>query len=154
MRIFNEDKTKELNENEIDVNNGYLKEDKLFIKHHEEQQEVQEQSHQELIEEYPESGGKVYEKVIDVPYQPYREAYDEYENILVYTQYKDNDKIKITIAELKEKLSNTDWIVIKIAEAETEEQKQELRRKYQTEIEDRKSWRNEINILEERLTSV
>ena len=154
MRIFNEDKTKELNENEIDIDAGYLKEDKIFIKHHEEQQEVQEQSHQELIEEYPETGGKVYEKVIDVAYQPYKEAYDEYEDILVYTPYKSNDKIQITISELKEKLSSTDWIVIKIAEAETEEEKQELRQKYQLEIENRKSWRNEINILEERLTNI
>lgn len=86
MRIFNENKTQELNESEIDLEKGYLKQDKLFIAHHDAQDEVQEQSHEEVIAEYP-NGGKDVITVIDVPYQAAAEAWDEYEDINVYIVY-------------------------------------------------------------------
>ena len=66
MRVFNEDKTQELKE--YDLNKGHLELDKLFVKHNEAVEEIKEQWHYETIAEYP-NGGKDVEKIIDVPYQ-------------------------------------------------------------------------------------
>ena len=84
MRVFNEDKTQELKE--YDLNKGHLKLDKLFIRHHDAVEEIKEQQHYETIAEYP-NGGKDVSKVIDVPYQAPQEAFDEYEDIYVYIPY-------------------------------------------------------------------
>ena len=35
MKIYNEQKARELSENELDLEIGYLKADKLFLAHHE-----------------------------------------------------------------------------------------------------------------------
>lgn len=88
MRVFNEDKTQELKE--YDLNKGHLKLDKLFIRHHEAVEEIKEQWHYETIAEYP-NGGKDVEKIIDVPYQVPQEEYDEYEDIYVYIPYTDEE---------------------------------------------------------------
>ena len=88
MRVFNEDKTQELKE--YDLNKGHLKLDKLFIRHHEAVEEIKEQWHYETIAEYP-NGGKDVSKVIDVPYQAPQEAFDEYEDIYVYIPYTDEE---------------------------------------------------------------
>lgn len=84
MRVFNEDKTQELKE--YDLNKGHLKLDKLFIRHHKAVEEIKEQWHYETIAEYP-NGGRDVSKVIDVPYQAPQEEYDEYEDIYVYIPY-------------------------------------------------------------------
>ena len=55
------------------------------------------------------------------------------------------------IAELKKYLSDTDYIVTKIAECETEEEKAELKEEYQAKLVLRKQWRRDINELEEYL---
>jgi hypothetical protein len=55
------------------------------------------------------------------------------------------------IAELKKYLSDTDYIVTKIAEAETEEEKSELKTEYQAKLVLRKRWRKDINELQEYL---
>lgn len=88
MRVFNEDKTQELKE--YDLNKGHLELDKLFIKHHKAVEEIKEQWHYETIAEYP-NGGKDVEKIIDVPYQAPQEAFDEYEDIYVYIPYTDEE---------------------------------------------------------------
>lgn len=88
MRVFNEDKTQELKE--YDLNKGHLKLDKLFIRHHEAVEEIKEQWHYETIAEYP-NGGRDVSKVIDVPYQAPQEAFDEYEDIYVYIPYTDEE---------------------------------------------------------------
>ena len=72
MRVFNEDKTQELKE--YDLNKGHLELDKLFIRHHEAVEEIKEQWHYETIAEYP-NGGRDVSKVIDVPYQAPQEAF-------------------------------------------------------------------------------
>lgn len=84
MRVFNEDKTQELKE--YDLNKGHLELDKLFIRHHKAVEEIKEQWHYEIIAEYP-NGGRDVSKVIDVPYQAPQEAFDEYEDIYVYIPY-------------------------------------------------------------------
>ena len=88
MRVFNEDKTQELKE--YDLNKGHLELDKLFIRHHKAVEEIKEQWHYETIAEYP-NGGKDLAKVIDVPYQAPQEEYDEYEDIYVYIPYTDEE---------------------------------------------------------------
>lgn len=88
MRVFNEDKTQELKE--YDLNKGHLELDKLFIRHHKAVEEIKEQWHYETIAEYP-NGGKDVEKIIDVPYQAPQEAFDEYEDIYVYIPYTDEE---------------------------------------------------------------
>lgn len=50
--------------------------------------------------------------------------------------------------DLHQKLKSTDYIVLKIAEAETEEEKQALRVKYAEQLNNRKWWRAQINSLE------
>ena len=55
------------------------------------------------------------------------------------------------IAELKKYLSETDYIVTKIAECDTEEEKAELKTEYQAKLVLRKQWRKDINELEEYL---
>jgi len=55
------------------------------------------------------------------------------------------------IAELKKYLSDTDYIVTKIAECETEEEKAELKTEYQAKLVLRKQWRKDINELQEYL---
>lgn len=53
------------------------------------------------------------------------------------------------IDELKGLLADTDWVVIKIAESDTIEGQEELRKQYANIISERKAWRAEINALEE-----
>ena len=55
------------------------------------------------------------------------------------------------IAELKKKLADTDYIVLKIAEAQADgdtETVAELKTTYATELANRKAWREQINELE------
>ena len=83
MRIFDE------NNVEIEKPNpelGYLKENKLFIQHHEAIEAIEEQGHYEVIAVYP-NGGKDVEWVVDVPGVEAQEAWDEYEDIYRYILY-------------------------------------------------------------------
>lgn len=52
------------------------------------------------------------------------------------------------IAELKGELSDTDYVVIKIAESDNAEEQAQLREHYAEVIVNRKAWRAEINELE------
>ena len=128
MKIYNETKTKELNENEIDYEKGYLKYDKLFISHHEAVAgKSTEEIAQELIAQgeicnlrfdgnwYRQtkvyaSGGTEEERIM--PLEP-QEAYDDYEDIQVYIPYtaeelterankKRHAELKAELAKIKE----------------------------------------------------
>ena len=163
MRIFNEDKTVQmyLKEDRVedgdfidipdslicDLSKGKLENDTL-IEHIPEQQEIQEQWHYETVKEYP-NGGKDVEKVIDVVGQPYIAEHDEVEDILVYKPYSEQE-IKVIknnnrIAELKQKLQETDYKAIKYAEGELSVEE------YAETKAQRRAWREEINKLEEEL---
>lgn len=89
MRIFNETKTTELHNPNLE--NGYLRADKRFIAHREAVEGAEEQGHYETTCEYP-NGGKDVKWVIDVPAAEAREAYDEYEEILIYVPYTEEEK--------------------------------------------------------------
>lgn len=83
MKIYDETKT-EILEN-VDLEKGYLVDDKIIIKTIPAQEEVQEQFHYEY-KEYP-NGGKDRIKVIDVAYKPTKSETYEYEGIKVYKQF-------------------------------------------------------------------
>lgn len=163
MRIFNENKTKELNRDELDFNLGYLKED-ILIHHIKEQEEVQQEVHYEVIKEY-ENGGQDVEEIIDVPYQPYIPEHDEEEQIQVYVKYTKNElrkrEINNRINELLNLLYETDYIANKLSEAISKYIIEgdntnviTLREKYATELTNRELWRNEISSLKDELSSI
>lgn len=140
MRVFDETKTTELKE--YDLNRGYLKDDSIFVAHHEAVEGVAEEWHYEVVREYG-NGGKEVKRVIDVPAVPYQEAYDEYEDIQVYIPYTEKELASRKIAELKAKLEATDYQAIKYAEgAITAEEYAEMKAQ-------RQAWRDRINVLEE-----
>lgn len=87
MRIFN------VNGIEIespDLEKGYLKPDSLFIMHHEAVEAVEERGHWVTIAEY-QNGGKDVEWFVDVEAVEAAEAWDEYEDILRYIEYTDEE---------------------------------------------------------------
>ena len=87
MRIF------DINNIELtnpDLSRGYLKEDRIFVKHHEAIKPIEEQWHYEVTNEYP-NGGKDVKKVIDVVGVKAQEAWDEYEDIYRYVEYTEDE---------------------------------------------------------------
>ena len=138
MRIFDE------NDNELlkyDSAKGYLKNDKRFVKHHEKLEAIQEEGHWETVAEYP-NGGKDVEWVIDVPGVGAKDAWDEYEDILRYVPFTEQELTLQRIAELKEMLYSTDYNILKIVEGAS------TLTEMAGVIKKRASWRKEINELE------
>lgn len=87
MRIFDE------NGIEIespDLEKGYLKNDSLFIMHHEAVAAVEEVGHYEVVAEYA-NGGKDVEWIIDTHGVEANEAWDEYEDILRYIAFTETE---------------------------------------------------------------
>lgn len=118
MKIFNQNKTQELTQTEIDFSLGYLKEDKLFIEHHAATPFIKGKSAEELADEKRAQGIKIFEKngkfyTVDKEYEnggrsvteirpetdvQAKEAWDKYEAIKVFIPY--------TEEELKERRLN------------------------------------------------
>ena len=142
MKIYNESKT-EMLEN-VDLEKGYLKKDKLVLRVVPAQEEVQEQFHYEY-KDYTNDKGEVYGrdriKVIDVPYQPAVEEHEETEDIQVYVPYTEEELKVNKIAELKSLLLSTDYKAIKYAEGELTAEE------YEPTKQQRKAWREEIRKL-------
>ncbi len=145
MRILDE-LDNELNANELDFSKGYLKEEKIFIKHHDAISAVEEQGHYEIIKEYP-NGGKDVEWIIDVPKVEAKEEYDEYEDIRRFVKFTQKELNSFRIEELKQKLNETDYCVLKIAEGSATYDD------YSEIIAKRREWRKEINNLEESINN-
>ena len=143
MKIYNEDKTQILNEEELDLKNGYLVEDTLEIQY-EEVPYVEEQYHYEVVKEYA-NGGKDMVKVIDIKGQEHKEAYVEKEPIKVYKPITQKMRYAQRIAELKSKLAQTDYQAIKYAEGQLSEEE------YAPIKLQRQSWRDEINQIEQEI---
>ncbi len=137
MRIFNEGKTEELQA--PDLNLGFLKEDKLFIAHHEAEEADDGEFHIEVLKEYKrtvkehvldENGelptdpekivyeekeilvGRDIKRIWDRLPHPAREAYDEYEDILTYVPYTAEELRDRKIAELQKKREDACFPVI------------------------------------------
>lgn len=80
---------------------------------------------------------------------------EEYNELKKSFEPSDEQKAKVKkaheIEELKRKLSNTDYIVLKIAEATAEndtETVSALKTTYAIELAERKTWRDQINALQ------
>lgn len=104
MKVFNQDKTQELKENEYDLNLGHLESDTL-ITHIEAVEGIKEQGHYEIVKEYPETGGKEVEWVIDVPKVEAVEEHNEIEEIYVYIPYTESELRDIKIQNYHNKVS-------------------------------------------------
>ena len=70
---------------------------------------------------------------------------------IVITEKELNQK---RIIELTQNLYLTDYIANKLIEAETEEERQELRLQYATQLANRKQWRKEISDLQDKLKTL
>lgn len=102
MRIFNQNKTKEIINPNLDK--GYLVQDKRFVAHHNAIEGIEEQGHWKTIRKYP-NGGEDVEWVTDIPAVKAKDAYDEYEDIKVYILYTEEELKQRRIAQLKVELA-------------------------------------------------
>ena len=151
MKVYNNDKTNILEE--YDLSLGYLKED-FIINHIDKVEAVEEQGHYETIKEYA-NGGKDIKWIVDVEKVEAVEEQDIEEKIQIYIPYAEIELLKMNanrrIQELKEFLSQTDYIVIKLYEktlfgGSIISKIQE----YTSVLKEREAARKEINELENR----
>jgi hypothetical protein len=142
MRIF------DINDNEVktpDLTKGRLKPDKILVAHHEAVEAVKEKGHYEVVAEYPETGGKDFEWVVDVAGTEAKDAWDEYEDVYRYVLFTAKELAERKITELKKMLLDTDYHILKVVEgATTLAACTEVMKK-------RAEWRKEINELEKQL---
>lgn len=138
MRIF--DQYDHLLET-ADKSRGYLKRDSRFLCRHPAVEAVAGKGHYKTVKEYP-NGGKDVAWVVDVPSVEARQAWDEYEEILRFVPYTADQLAQRRIAELKESLQSTDYLILKVVEgAATLAEIGEA-------IKQRAAWRREIKELE------
>lgn len=128
---------------DLDLDAGFLKEERILIAKHKAIEARDEEGHYEVVKEYP-NGGVDVKWIVDTPAIEAKEAYDEYETILRYTQFAEKDLDQRKILELKQKLSETDYCIIKIMEGSSTEEE------YSDVISERKKWRQMINELENK----
>lgn len=88
MRVFDENGV-ELEA--YDESLGYTTPDQRFVQHHDAVEAVAEQSHYEVVKRYPNGGADV-KKVVDVPGVKAHEAWDEYEDILVFHPFPQSEE--------------------------------------------------------------
>lgn len=143
MKIYNQSKTKELNESELDFSLGHLIADKIVSAHHEateaipaktvEQQVAEIEAGGELVEQikgayykihkYP-NGGKDAIRIEDMPAVPAKAAYDDYEDIQVYVPYTETElqkiadnkrhtELKAELAKIKEDIEQESFGIIR-----------------------------------------
>lgn len=83
-----------------DRSKGRLEREKRFIAHHEAVEPVDEKWHYEVVAEYP-NGGKDVTKVIDVPGVAAAKAWDEYEEVMRFVEFTEEE-----LVERKNKMEN------------------------------------------------
>lgn len=166
-RVFNQDKTQELTD--YDLSLGRLQEDELIIAHHEaiEEKTVEEnvaaaQTDGKTVKQIDgvwyivtaayENGGEDLLRVL--PTEP-EAAWDETEKIYVYIPYTEDELTAMSankeISEAKAYLRETDYIVLKIAEAQSENDAEAvalLRAEYAEQLSKRKQARETVNAAE------
>lgn len=128
---------------DLDLDAGFLKEERILIARHKAIEARDEEGHYEVVKEYP-NGGVDVKWIVDTPAIEAKEAYDEYETILRYAPFAEKDLDQRKILELKQKLSETDYCIIKIMEGSSTEEE------YSDVISERKKWRRMINELENK----
>lgn len=114
-RIFNIDKTIELKLEDLDLKRGNLSDD--YLEHWiEEQPEIPEEGHYEVLREYP-NGGRDIEWKVDRAGQDYCPAHIEYEEILVYSRFSDDRLKELGLYEWSEEeleeIRHQDWDIKK-----------------------------------------
>ena len=163
-RVFNQDKTQELTDYDLSI--GRLQEDELIITHHDaiEGKTVEEnvaaaQADGKTVKQIGgvwyvvtaayENGGEDLLKVLPTEH---KDAWDETEDIYVYIPYTENELSAMSankkISEAKACLRETDYIVLKIAEATAEgdaEQVAALQAEYAEQLAARKQARVTVN---------
>lgn len=87
MRIIDKDGAEVISP---DLKKGHLIREQLLVAIHPREPEVSEQWHYETTAVYP-NGGKDIVKVIDVPFVAAKEAWNEYEDILRYVPYSEEE---------------------------------------------------------------
>lgn len=142
MKVYNQNKTQVLQA--YDLTQGKIVADKLLVAHHDATPAIEGKTAEEVAQELEASGQKIYRKgdkvflvlkeypnggqdvktIKPVEAIPAKDAWDEYEDIYVYTPYTETELAAIAankaISEAKAYLSRTDYIVLKIAEATAE----------------------------------
>lgn len=163
-RVFDQDKTQELTDYDLFL--GRLQEDKLVLAHHDavdgktvEENVAAAQADGKTVKQIDgvwyivtatyENGGRDLSKVLPTES---KDAWDETENIYVYIPYTENELAVIAankkISEAKAYLRETDYIVLKIAEAQAEgdaEQVAALQAEYAEQLAARKQARVTVN---------
>ena len=129
MKIYNPDKTQELNEKDLDMSLGRLVQDKIVVVHHEATAAIPAKTVAEQVAEltaqgirvkeirgkqyrvtatYP-NGGEDVEEITEMAEIPAKAAYDDYEDIQVYVPYTEQELQEIADkrrhAELKTELA-------------------------------------------------
>lgn len=99
-----------LDENNVEITSpdlslGHLVEEEVFVSNHPAVEEVPEQWHYETIKEYP-GGGRDVVKVVDVPGVEAKDAWDEYETILRYVPYTEEELAALEEARNKPTLES------------------------------------------------
>jgi len=89
MKIYNQEKTQELNKEEIDFEKGYLIKDKLFVKHYE-AVKAKPAVYGDKIEILPNGSTQNLKPLISEAVEA-KEAYDEYEDIQVFVPYTEEE---------------------------------------------------------------
>lgn len=89
MKIYDETKTKELNESAIDYEKGYLKQDKLVMAHHD-AVEAQEAVYKDREVVEANGGVSIYKDLV-TPAVEAREAYDDYEDVQIFVPYTEEE---------------------------------------------------------------
>lgn len=158
MKVYNQTKTQILLT--YDLEKGYLKEDTIKL-HIPEVKEIKEVGHYETINIY-ENGGRDVKWIVDVKGQEYVPAKDIEEPIFVYIPYSQEEIIKnernTQLSKLKKYLSDTDYVTCKITEALAKyvmsndfSELKTLLEKYDSVLANRKTYRNQISLLESAL---
>ena len=152
MKVYNKDKTNILEE--YDLSLGYLKED-IIVNHIDKVEAVEEQGHYETIKEYS-NGGKDIKWIVDVKKKDAVEEQNIEEKIQVYIPYTEIELLKINanikIQELKQFLSDTDYVVIKLYEKTLfGDSIISMMQEYSSVLKEREAARKEINKLEESI---
>jgi len=131
MKIYAEDKKTILESPNLEK--GYLVKDTI-IKHEDEKPFIEEQSHYETINEYP-NGGKDVKKVIDVEGQEYQPAKEYNEEIYIYKPYTAEELKEIKLNNLRARRETECFPIINRGilwyDSLTSEQTQELNTWYQ-----------------------
>lgn len=141
MKMINENGVEIL---DYDKQKGFLKETRVFVKHHEKINGVEEQGHYETVKQYP-NGGKDVEWVVDVPGVEAKDAWDEFEDVLQFVPFTESELGQFRILELKKFLQETDYNILKVVEGAT------TLAECASVIAKRAAWRKEINEIEAML---